>query len=70
MSELRTDRISSVSGEISFAGITTFSGTGAVELPVGTEEQKLPPKAGHLRITQGDISSAMEYYDGQKWITV
>jgi len=54
-----------------FSGITTFSSTGSVTLPVGTEAQRpSSPSVGQVRVLQGDLSSAVEYYNGTSWVTV
>ena len=71
MSELRVDRIQPAATAISFTGITTFSSTGSFSIPFGTEEQRpSSPAAGQVRIIQGEVGYAMEYYNGSSWVTV
>jgi hypothetical protein len=73
MSEIRVDRIQSYWEEssITFSGITTFSGTGAIGLPGGTSLQR-PEVArdGQIRYINGDVKKGLEYYNGTDWITV
>jgi hypothetical protein len=71
MSELRVDNVEKEYRNLVFSGITTFSSTGSVTLPVGTEAQRpSAPVAGQVRVLQGEIGYAMEYYNGTSWVTV
>ena len=71
MSELRVDKIQSAATAISFTGITTFSSTGSFSIPLGTEAQRpSAPVAGQVRVVQGELGYAMEYYNGTSWVTV
>lgn len=71
MSEIRVDNVEKEYRNLVFSGITTFSSTGSVTLPVGTEAQRpSSPSVGQVRVLQGDLSSAVEYYNGTSWVTV
>jgi hypothetical protein len=71
MSELRVDNVEKEYRNLVFSGITTFSSTGSVTLPVGTEAQRpSSPSVGQVRVLQGEIGYAMEYYNGTSWVTV
>lgn len=71
MSELRVNRIQSNLGPISISGITTFSGTGCLTLPVGTNiDRTESPEIGQIRYIQGDILKTVEYYNGVAWVTL
>ena len=74
MSEIRVDRIQSevTGGSLTFTGITTFSSTGSLTLPGGTEAQRpSAPVAGQIRVVQGDAYvNAIEYYNGTSWTAV
>jgi hypothetical protein len=71
MSEIRVNKIQPASTAISFTGITTFSSTGSFSIPLGTEAQRpSAPVAGQVRVLQGEIGYAMEYYNGTSWVTV
>ena len=71
MSVIRVGTIQSPSGTVTFTGITTFSGTGSFSIPGGTSSQRpSSPVAGQIRYVQGDISTAVEYYNGSSWVTV
>ena len=71
MSEIRVDTIEKEHTNLVFSGITTFSTTNSVTLPVGSEAQRpTTPSKGQVRIVQGDLTNAMEYYNGTSWIQV
>lgn len=72
MSEIRVDNVEKEYKNLVFSGITTFSSTGSVTLPVGTEAQRpSSPSVGQVRVLQGEIGTyAMEYYNGTSWVTV
>ena len=71
MSEIRVDSIEKEYSNLVFSGITTFSTTSSVTLPVGSEAQRpTTPSVGQVRIVQGEIANAMEYYNGTSWIQV
>jgi len=71
MSEIRVDNVEKEYKNLVFAGITTFSTTGSVTLPIGTEAQRpSAPTAGQVRVLQGEVGYAMEYYNGTSWVTV
>ena len=73
MSEIRVDTIQPEysGGSLTFTGITTFSGTGSLTLPGGTEAQRpSAPVAGQIRVVQGDLTNAIEYYNGTSWTQV
>ena len=71
MSELRVDKIQAEVSTINLTGITTFSGTGSLTLPGGTEAQRpSAPVAGQIRVVQGEIGNAIEYYNGTSWTVV
>jgi len=71
MSEIRVDRIQPELSSISFTGITTFSGTNAFIIPGGTMSQRPSSLvAGQIRVIQGDIGNAVEYYNGTSWVQV
>ena len=71
MSELRVDKIQAQASTINLTGITTFSGTGSLTLPGGTTAQRpSAPVAGQIRVIQGDLTSAIEYYNGTSWTQV
>ena len=71
MSAIRVGTIQSPSGTITLSGITTFSGTGSFSIPGGTSSQRpSSPVAGQIRYVQGDLTNAVEYYNGSSWVTV
>lgn len=72
MSEIRVDTIEKEHTNLVFSGITTFSTTNSVTLPVGSQAQRPSiPSKGQVRIVQGDTYvNAMEYYNGTSWIQV
>ena len=73
MSEIRVDTIQPelTGGSLTFTGITTFSSTGSLTLPGGTTEQRPSvPVAGQIRVVQGDLTNAIEYYNGTSWTQV
>ena len=73
MSEIRVDSIEKEYSNLVFSGITTFSTTSSVTLPVGSEAQRpTTPSVGQVRIVQGEVPGlyAMEYYNGTSWIQV
>ena len=71
MSEIRVDSIEKEYSNLVFSGITTFSTTNSVTLPVGSEAQRpTTPSVGQVRIVQGEVANAMEYYNGTSWIQV
>ena len=71
MSELRVDKIQAQASTINLTGITTFSGTGSLTLPGGTTAQRPSvPVAGQIRVIQGEIGYAIEYYNGTSWTQV
>ena len=71
MSELRVDKIQAQATTINLTGITTFSGTGSLTLPGGTTAQRPSvPVAGQIRVIQGDLTNAVEYYNGTSWTQV
>ena len=71
MSELRVDKIQAQASTINLTGITTFSGTGSLTLPGGTTAQRpSAPVAGQIRVVQGEIGNAIEYYNGTSWTQV
>ena len=73
MSELRVDKIQAQASTINLTGITTFSGTGSLTLPGGTEAQRPSvPVAGQIRVVQGEVAGAfaIEYYNGTSWAQV
>ena len=71
MSEIRVDNVEKELRNLVFAGITTFSSTGSVTIPVGTEAQRpSSPSTGQVRVLQGETGYAMEYYNGTSWVTV
>ena len=71
MSELRVDKIQAEVSTINLTGITTFSGTGSLTLPGGTIKQRpSAPVAGQIRVVQGDLTNAIEYYNGTSWTQV
>ena len=52
MSELRVDNVEKEYRNLVFSGITTFSSTGSVTLPVGTEAQRpSSPSVGQVKST-------------------
>ncbi len=73
MSEIRVDKIEPGlnGGNLTFTGITTFSSTGSLTIPVGTVDQRpsviIP---GQIRAIQGELTTVMEYYNGNKWVRV
>ena len=72
MSEIRVDKIQPEysGGSLTFTGITTFSGTGSLTLPGGTEAQRpSAPVAGQIRVLQAD-AMVLEYYNGTSWTQV
>ena len=71
MSVIRVDKLQSPSGNITFTGITTFSGTGSFSIPGGTSSQRpSSPVAGQIRYVQGEVGNAVEYYNGSSWVQV
>jgi hypothetical protein len=71
MSEIRVDNVEKEYQNLVFAGITTFSTTGSVTFPIGTEAQRpTSPTVGQVRVIQGEVGYAMEYYNGTSWVTV
>ena len=71
MSELRVDKIQAQATTINLTGITTFSGTGSLTLPGGTTAQRpTAPVAGQIRVIQGEVGYAIEYYNGTSWTQV
>lgn len=71
MSEIRVDNIEKEYQNLVFSGITTFSTTNSLTLPVGSEAQRPSSSSkGQVRMVQGDITNAMEYYDGTSWIRI
>jgi len=73
MSEIRVNTIQPeiTGGSLTFTGITTFSGTGSLTLPGGTLEQRPSPLvAGQIRVIQGELGNAVEYYNGTSWVQV
>jgi len=71
MSEIRVDNIEKEITNLVFSGITTFSSTGSVTLPVGTQTQRpSSPSVGQVRVIQGEVGNAMEYYNGTSWVQV
>ena len=71
MSVIRVGTIQSPSGTVTFTGITTFSGTGSFSIPGGDETQRpSSPVAGQIRYVSGDLTNAVEYYNGSSWVTV
>ncbi|MFZ9876933.1 MAG: hypothetical protein ACO3EG_00005, partial [Chitinophagaceae bacterium] len=71
MSEIRVNQIQANEDSVSFIGITTFSGTGALGLPGGgiLKRPELP-KEGQVRYINGDVKKGLEYYNGTEWVTV
>jgi len=54
-----------------FSGITTFSGTGSFSIPGGNIDQRPSgPLVGQIRYVKGDVSAALEYYNGSSWVQV
>lgn len=73
MSEIRVNTIQpEITGSsLTFTGITTFSSTGSLTLPGGTLEQRPSSLvAGQIRVIQGELGNAVEYYNGTSWVQV
>jgi len=71
MSVIRVDKLQSPSGTVTFAGITTFSGTGAFAISGGDSSQRpATPVTGQIRYVSGDLTNAVEYYNGSSWVQI
>ena len=71
MSVIRVDKLQSPSGTVTFTGITTFSGTGAFAISGGDSSQRpATPVTGQIRYVSGDLTNAVEYYNGSSWVTI
>jgi hypothetical protein len=57
-----------VAGEKTFSSNILMSGTGAIQIAVGTEAQRPTPAKGMLRFN--DDSGSAEIYDGTAWVPV
>jgi hypothetical protein len=58
-----TNYISSTIGNV-----VTFTGTGAIALPVGTAAQEPVAQAGYMRFNS--TTSAVEFFNGSSWVSV
>jgi len=68
MSEIRVDRIEPLGNSVNLVGVTTFSHTGSLDIPGGTEEQRpSDPALGQIRYILGELTNAVEYYNGTDW---
>jgi len=71
MSVIRVDKLQSPSGTVTFTGITTFSGTGAFAISGGDSSQRpATPLTGQIRYVSGDLTNAVEYYNGSSWVQI
>ena len=71
MSQLRANSIKSINNsQINISGITTFTGTGAIQPPGGDSTLRpTEPKVGQIRrLTEAGTS--LEYYNGTTWVEI
>lgn len=71
MSQLRANSIKSINNsQINISGITTFTGTGAINIPGGDATLRTTEgRVGQLRrITE--MGTSLEYYNGTTWVEI